>query len=291
MAGLKTANIVFFSGTGGTARVARCLRDAFMRQGVAVTFSELLNKPVQLQKADLLAVLYPVYAANAPQPIGEWIAAAPEGRGTPTVVVSVSGGGEVSPNTACRVGVIRALERRGYPVVYEAMAVMPSNFLMPFGDELSALLLAKAPVFTERVAREVLAGQTRRTRPLRMDRLLRHLFLLEHIGSRMFGRHLRADDRCTGCGLCAAHCPRGNITMAGGKPVYGGKCVFCLRCVYGCPAHAIVPGFGKFAILKTGFDLAAVEKRMAGRTDFPPVEELTKGTAMNGVRAYLKAQE
>ena len=287
MAGIQTANLVYFSGTGGTARVARHLRDAFVAQGVTVAQVALEREQAPVADAELLVIAYPVYAGNAPQPVGEWIAAAPEGHGTPAAVVSVSGGGEVSPNTACRAATIRALTRKGYRVVYEAMMVMPSNFFEAYSDELSALLLRKAPDVARGIARDVLTGVTRRMRPLPWDRVLYRLLLVEHLGSRIFGKHLKASDACIGCGWCAAHCPRGNIAMKNGKPVFSNRCVLCTRCLYGCPVKAITPGFGKFAVLKQGFDLDALEARTQSKTDFPPLEELTKGAGYNGVTKYL----
>ena len=152
---------------------------------------------------------------------------------------------------------------------------------------LSALLLRKAPDVARGIARDVLTGVTRRTRPLPWDRVLYRLLLVEHLGSRIFGKHLKASDACIGCGWCAAHCPRGNIAMKNGKPVFSNRCVLCTRCLYGCPVKAITPGFGKFAVLKQGFDLDALEARTQSKTDFPPLEELTKGAGYNGVTKYL----
>jgi formate hydrogenlyase subunit 6/NADH:ubiquinone oxidoreductase subunit I len=68
------------------------------------------------------------------------------------------------------------------------------------------------------------------------------------------------------------------------KPRFSDRCIICTRCVYGCPAHAIkVGGFG---ILKSGFDLDAVEQRMKGK-ELEPLEKCCKGWFYKGVRDYL----
>lgn len=48
-----------------------------------------------------------------------------------------------------------------------------------------------------------------------------------------------AGSACIGCGTCAQICPRGNIRMEGGKPVFGENCMGCLSCVQYCPKSAI----------------------------------------------------
>lgn len=48
-----------------------------------------------------------------------------------------------------------------------------------------------------------------------------------------------AGSACIGCGTCAKICPRDNIHMQGGKPVFDGDCIGCLSCVQYCPKSAI----------------------------------------------------
>ena len=48
-----------------------------------------------------------------------------------------------------------------------------------------------------------------------------------------------ASDACIGCGTCERICPRNNISMRGGKPVFGPNCIGCLSCVQYCPKQAI----------------------------------------------------
>ena len=56
----------------------------------------------------------------------------------------------------------------------------------------------------------------------------------------VFGMKYSVSDACTGCGLCAKKCPKGNITMLEKRPHFGRKCIFCMRCINGCPANAIL---------------------------------------------------
>ena len=287
----ETVHLVYFTGTGGTKRVADSLGQAFSRRGLKVQTTELNARPHEPVEADLLVLAYPVYACNAPTPVDEWVAAAPDGTGREAAVVSVSGGGEVTPNTACRADVIRRLERKGYRIAGEAMFVMPANLFIAYDDALCAMLLQAAPKKAEAFVSAVLSGNGDRMRPHPWDRVLAKLCTIEKMGDGFFGQKLKANDDCVSCGWCQAHCPRGNIKMRGGKPYFSNRCVICLRCVYGCPRRGIEPSIARFTILKDGFNLAAVEARTWDQTSFPPVEELTPGKARAGVRAYLLADE
>ncbi len=49
-------------------------------------------------------------------------------------------------------------------------------------------------------------------------------------------------DACIGCGTCARICPRGNIELKDGRPVFGTNCIGCLSCLQYCPKEAINMG-------------------------------------------------
>ena len=52
-------------------------------------------------------------------------------------------------------------------------------------------------------------------------------------------KEFAANADCIGCGTCEKICPRGNIRLQNGKPVFGTNCIGCLSCVQYCPKAAI----------------------------------------------------
>lgn len=294
----KHVRLVYFSGTGGTERVSYQLAQCLKNRGLEVERVQLDIQGIETEKRrtvnpekspDLLVLSFAVHAFDSPEPVYEWIYGLPEGKGLPVVVISVSGGGEVWPNTACRVGCIRALERKGYDVFYERMLVMPSNWIAAAGDDLAMHLLRVLPRKAEHTASEIASGVHRRTRPQITSRLMTALFKIEKSGAKFFGRDLTVEQTCTGCGWCARSCPRGNIKMEKQRPVFDWRCIACLRCVYGCPAAALHPRRLQFIPVKGGYDLKALETRMNSIV-LKPVEELATG-AFSGLRDYLLKEE
>lgn len=290
-AGIHRIGIVYFSGTGGTEMAAHGFAEQAQAKGLAVGLEELgrkagaparktLESPVGW---DCLILLFPVYATDAPAPVYEWIRSWPCSPGQRIAVLSVSGGGEVWPNTGCRAECCRELEERGIQVIYEAMLCMPCNWLVPTHDHVAMHLLAALPRKTERILSRILSGSIRRTAH-RKGFLVRGLAKYEQSGSRGFARKLRVDPVCNGCGRCARDCPTGNIEMHNRQPRFANECLMCFKCVYNCPVRALQSN--NIMVLKQGFSLSALQKRMRD-TPLLPVEECCKGMLWAGVKTYL----
>jgi ferredoxin len=49
---------------------------------------------------------------------------------------------------------------------------------------------------------------------------------------------------------------------AGGKPGFGWNCALCMRCIYTCPEHAIEPRILKVFVIKEGFSLSQLQKKL-----------------------------
>ncbi|NLW46267.1 MAG: 4Fe-4S binding protein [Firmicutes bacterium] len=47
------------------------------------------------------------------------------------------------------------------------------------------------------------------------------------------------DDKCNNCRTCERICPRSNITIKEGRPVWNHDCELCFACIQWCPQEAI----------------------------------------------------
>ncbi len=55
-------------------------------------------------------------------------------------------------------------------------------------------------------------------------------------------RQYRVNEKCVGCGTCAKVCPKKNIHVVCGRPIFGEDCIGCLSCIQFCPHQAIDVG-------------------------------------------------
>ena len=104
---IYNVRIVVFSGTGGTRKIADCYEAELKRRNVTVGITDLGSGRKERSTGgpapddtDLFILLFPVYAFDAPKLIYQWIEGLGEDEaGRKIAVISVSGGGEVWPNT------------------------------------------------------------------------------------------------------------------------------------------------------------------------------------------------
>lgn len=164
----KKVLIVYFSGTGGTKRIADSFEQTFSGKNCSVTKHSLDKAEYEsykekyedlINQSDLIVLLYPVYILGAPLPIYKWIEDLKSKEGKATVVISVSGGGDVWPNTSCRVNVIKALEKKNYDVVYEKMMVMTSNVFIQYNDHTAMHILNSINERVNKIVNDLLEGK------------------------------------------------------------------------------------------------------------------------------------
>jgi ferredoxin/flavodoxin len=288
---IKTVQIVFFSGTGGVKRIADAFKQELLNRGLGVSVVNLDFSPLNQSNSqsdedttsvDLVILLFPLHAFDAPDPIYEWIQNT-HMEHKKVAVISVSGGGEAWPNTGCRNNCCKSLERKGFDIVYERMMCMPSNWVFRVNDHVAMLLITAIPKKANRILDDILSGKTRRTK-FKMGLLRSYVTKMEKRNAKLFAHKLIIDSTCTGCGLCAGQCPVNNIEMKDRKPLFNDRCIMCFRCIYACSSHAIKSN--NFMVLKNGYSLIELEKRMQG-VELEPINKCCKGFFWSSMRNYL----
>ena len=288
---VNTVTLAYFSGTGCTEKIVDCFENQFVTLGIKVNRINIgAGNTGAVEETDLLMIFSPVYAFRLASPVEAWIKNVPEVNNTPAAIVSVSGGGEVSPNTACRVSCKRLLKRKGYDVIYEKMMVMPSNFAAQTEEQLAFRLINIIPQKTQQIIQDILSGKKNITHPKLQDRIYASIGKMEHLGARFFGWSICVSKECNQCGLCMTQCPAKNIQMKNGLPEFGFQCIWCLKCIYACPQKALSPKLLKFVVLKDGFDLEAMSQMAYAYK--PDVKlQSTEDSLWKGVMDYLKERE
>jgi flavodoxin/ferredoxin len=259
----KSIGLYTFSGTGNTQVVAELLAKAFEQHGAhvdVVRIEHVLQGEARFDPDayDLIGIGHPIHGFDAPRIVYDFIDALPKVEGKRTFIFK-SAGDFISVNNGASKTAIKRLRRKGYDVFYDRIVCMPTNWAVKYADTFSKQLCYTAIAKAEHMAGEILAG---RPRELKINPLLRWIVRLisrgEDRGARQFGKGLCVTDACTDCDTCIDNCPTTNIRHENGRITFGNACVFCMRCIYACPQQAIVPRFGKFCVLKDGYDIRAI---------------------------------
>jgi ferredoxin len=216
---------------------------------------------VEKIETDYYILIFPVHSFNAPKPIYEWVAHL-EGNNCKTAIISVSGGGNVITNSACRCKTVKLLKKSRFSVHYEEMVRMPNNWMKAPKKKKFTQILSNLPNKIDEISQTIIAEKRKKKIIYWIDYLISALGEAEKRGTNKFGNGIIVLETCTGCGLCSQNCCSSNIQMESStysnvrrQPKFGNQCDMCLGCIYGCPQKALQPTLGAFQIDKNGYDL------------------------------------
>jgi len=257
---MKNIRIDYYTGTGGSELIARLLADKLKTDNRNVEVNRIYRDIIREEEHivnDYYILIFPVHSFCAPKPIYEWVEHL-SGNCCKTAVISVSGGGNVMTNTACRCRTVKLLKKSNFNVFFEEMVRMPNNWMKAPDQKKCTSILSKLPKKIDNIAQTVISEKRRKKIIYWIDYLISALGEAEKKGTNKFGNGITVLDTCTGCGLCAKNCCSSNIQTEielRGKPKFGNRCDMCLGCVYNCPQKALRPTWGAFQVDKNGYDL------------------------------------
>jgi ferredoxin len=251
---LKT--ILYFSPTGNARYIAAELGESIGTESTELLALEFTD-PANLVKREELIIVYSIHAFNPPRTVRRFVRNIPAGLFDRVSIIGV-GCTDSWVNRAVSSGLRKNLEKKGYPISIDEIFAMPLTFVISFPDELIQKLVSSADEKIGSMANSIPEETKSKKRISIWSRLIHLLGKAESPAARSFGLDLRADSRCTSCGICVANCPEKNIRFnSKNKPKFGLNCLMCMRCIYNCPENAIAPRINKFLPIKGGYDLGA----------------------------------
>jgi len=261
---MKNIRIDYYTGTGCSELVARSLADKLKNNNFNVEINRIYRDNITENKkldADYYILIFPVHSFCAPQLIYELIEHL-YGNQCKTAVISVSGGGNIISNTACRCKTVKLLKKNNFNVIYEDMVWMPNNWMKAPDRKKCKRILSELPCKIDEITQNVISEKISKKIIYWIDYMISALGEAEKKYTHKFGSGIKVLDTCTGCGLCSKNCCSSNIQMESqfpedlhSKPRFGNRCDMCLGCVYNCPQKALQPTYGAFQVDKNGYDL------------------------------------
>ncbi len=234
--------IFSFSGTGNSNYVAQRIADALGEPLLCMNDRIKLSDTTPVETGARLVIVTPTYAWRIPRIVRDWLQKT-KLPGAKQVWFIMTCGSEIGNAEKYN----RALcQAKGLDYMGTAQIVMPENYIAMFqapqADEARQIVENAAP-HIDRVIAAIRAGQSfAPPRKSPYDRFMsgpvNPIFYACCVKARAFS----AASACIHCGQCAQCCPTNNITLQGGKPVWGNTCTHCMACICYCPTEAIEYG-------------------------------------------------
>lgn len=254
----QDATFYFYTGTGNSYRVATWLAGAVREKGTPVKVSSIRSaspsEEIGAGKASLLGLVMPTHGFTTPWAMLRFALRLPRRGNTHAVVIATRAGSRIGSlytpgfeGTATLL-VTLILTLKGYRVRGTAGIDMPSNWIAlhpGLSPDTVSGIVARAQRKAQRFMEAILSGERYFTWMMFMLGLLVLPISLAYlaIGRLFLGKIFFASDRCTGCGLCAEHCPNQAIEMrntkVGPRPYWTFRCESCVRCMAYCPVQAV----------------------------------------------------
>lgn len=255
--------IFYWSGTGNSFRVASWLHDCYAQHEVQAGLSEMHREnlaSLNLEKNKSLILTFPTHGFTAPYHVIRFVLSLPKGDGAKAYCFATRAGTKFGsfhfPGLSGSAMFIVAflLLLKGYLPTGLMGVDMPTNWysLHPIQGKKSLLsIVGRAEKKVKQVAVSVIEGKRfllsfGNCMELVAGALLFPISLVYLFFGRFFlAKLFFADNRCDGCGLCAANCSIQAVQLKGGKkkrPYWKFNCENCMRCAAICPQNAVEAG-------------------------------------------------
>jgi ferredoxin/flavodoxin len=247
------ALVVWFSQTGHTERVGRCIQHTWQTAGLTVDAMDYRHLDSStLDQYDLIAVGTAVNYMDVPVNVQDWIKTLPSIDGISLAAfVTFGGHGDGQHNTACHL--MELMEEKGGACAGIATFGNMSTFAPTWsmGNEERTLAYKHLPdeetyqlvqAYAQTVLDNIHSGGTYPVeRQFGMDSLI-GVYPQMWFTKQMITNHHIDTGLCIQCEICQEKCTVGAIQVSSAQ-IDIGLCIACLGCVNNCPTKAMKMNF------------------------------------------------
>ncbi len=221
------ADIYYFSATGNSLTTAKMLADCLGDGSECIPVASLPKTGTISVDATAVGFVFPVYYGDMPYILREAVGRM-DFSGSPYIFCVPTYRGHQG---AAAQRLNQLLRGRGQKLSLSWGVPMPGNSRLTSAQE-AAEMLSLQPERVQEAAKHISAMEVSdydAAEPLEATRVDKPCNF----------RGIKADENCTGCGLCVSVCPMDNINLQEGKALFGDNCITCLSCFHWCPVEAI----------------------------------------------------
>jgi len=231
--------IYYFTGTGNSLTAARKIADALGNCNLVPIASLTDTTGTIVPDAERVGIVCPVYDAGLPLIVAEFAGRLDLSRAQFTFGIVTMGGTGISALHQLK----NIFKEHGSTLDAAFAVIMPGNFppvgSPPAGAKREKILAAADESLTE-ISALINKGTVVPPGFAPFSRLMRHLLYPPFIkGVHESDKAFSADVTCTSCGTCVNVCPKKNILLENGKPVWQHRCELCCACLHFCPTESI----------------------------------------------------
>lgn len=234
--------ILYFTGTGNSGYAARYAAE-ITGDEVVDLFDKIRNKDYASMHSDKpWVVAAPIYCWQLPHVVRDWMMKT-EFTGSKEIYFLMTCGSSVGNAEKY---LKQLCDAKGFGFKGCAQIVMPENYIAMFeapDKEKAERIINAAERSIKKAAECIKSGKSiPGEKPDAKGKLMSGIVNKIYYPLIVKDKKFYAKDSCSGCGLCAAKCPLGNIEISGGKPKWNGDCTHCMACIAYCPEEAIEYG-------------------------------------------------
>ena len=240
--------VLYFTGTGNSRYLARRIAEGLEMPLYDLNACIKAGDTAPVQTGRDVVLVTPTYAWRIPRVVSEWLGKTAL-TGAERIWFVMDCGSEIGNAAKYNRNIA---EQKHLCYMGTSQILMPENYIAMFdapqAEEARKIVKNAEPTIVDTIA----CIKAEQPFPVPRNNLYDR-FMSGPVNPIFYQFFVKAtafqtDDTCIGCGQCVKNCPKNNIVLENGKPIWGNQCTHCMACICYCPTEAIE--YGKKSIGK-----------------------------------------